>query len=128
MSSTLFLVNRRFYEYGTEIFYSRNRFEVVWDTSSNREEADNFIGMLISLPPSALPYIRFIDIYLVGVMYRHFGNDHPFECSWDEAIKLLTRRLSLSELTLRVEDVTGRGHRSRHIESRERRSLFIPLE
>jgi hypothetical protein len=29
---------------------------------------------------------------------------------------------------LLMEDVTGRGHRSRHIEPRERRSLFITLE
>jgi hypothetical protein len=29
---------------------------------------------------------------------------------------------------LLMEDVTGRGHRSRHVEPRERRSLFITLE
>jgi hypothetical protein len=29
---------------------------------------------------------------------------------------------------LLMEDVTGRGHRSRHTEPRERRSLFITLE
>jgi len=69
MPSTLFLVNRRFYEYGTEIFYSWNRFKVVWDISDEKEEINSLIDILTSLPPIALPYIRYIDIYLVGVMY-----------------------------------------------------------
>lgn len=39
-----------------------------------------------------------------------------------------TRRTFRGGEVLLVEDVTGRGHRTRHVEPRERRSLFIALD
>jgi hypothetical protein len=109
MPLAIFLVNRRFHEYGTEIFFSSNRFEVVWDTSFQDGETDNLIDVLATLPPAALPHIRYIYISLVGVIYHHFGSDHQFERRWDEAMNLLVHKLSLPKLTLRIKDVTHRG-------------------
>jgi hypothetical protein len=38
------------------------------------------------------------------------------------------RRVLRGGDVLLVEDTTGRGHRTRHVEARERRSLFVTLE
>lgn len=76
-----------------------------------------------------------------SVIFRE--NDPDYDFDWhtaprrqlvvllDGAIEIETgdgevRRFSGGDVVL-VEDTTGRGHRTRTIDGRERRSLFIPL-
>jgi hypothetical protein len=88
------------------------------------------IGRLSELQPAA------------GVIFRETGGDYDFD--WHRAprrqyVVLLegeieievgdgeTRRFRGGEILL-VEDTTGRGHRTRSVDGRLRRSLFIALE
>ena len=52
----IFLINRRFREYSTEIC-SKNIFKVIWDASSEINVTDYIINVLATLPPAAFPYI-----------------------------------------------------------------------
>jgi hypothetical protein len=77
-----------------------------------------------------------------SVIFRR--NDPSYDYDWhpapqrqlvvmlDGAIEIETsdgqRRTFRGGDVILVEDTTGRGHRSRHVEPRERRSIFITLE
>ncbi len=82
-------------------------------------------------------------IAATAVIFRH--NDAGYDYDWHVAprrqyvvlldgspIEIETsdgdrRTFGLGEVLL-LEDTTGKGHRSRHLEPRERRSLFIALD
>lgn len=80
------------------------------------------------------------EVAVTGLIFRETGGDYDYD--WHRApqrqfIVLLdgeieietgdgTRNFRAGEILL-VEDTTGRGHRTRSVDRRPRRSLFLPL-
>lgn len=114
---SLFLVNHRFYECGTEIFFSHNIFEITWLTDGEYQDdggSQSLPILLNKFPESAYRYIRNVHIVIYGLWYEDIGpdrivpNEYDFDCDWKQGFSLMSKKLTLPRLTLWVEDRTGR--------------------
>lgn len=134
----LFLVNHRFYNYGIEIFFSQNIFQIDWFVDgSGREEGSNPILLILlsRFPEHVYRHIRKIHIQLFHLYYSHLGpnfevakNGHSFGVEWPQSIALMSTKLNLPSLTLWIEDLTRRGSSDRNWETGFDDSLEVEQE
>lgn len=127
MPVSLFLVNHKFYELGTEIFFSNNIFEIDWNNGSSDPDdvwSQSLSMLLARYPESTHRHIRKIHIRLHLLWYTDLGphstakhDGYSFALDWAENIALMSTRLNLPRLTLWIEDTSGRERSARNLET-----------